>query len=62
MKDNLVKIHPERITQKDKELINDLDNKGIEFHVSKNNFTKIELRNKICISVFCYENKLTYRI
>ena len=24
-------------------MINDLDNKGIEFHVSKNNFTKIEL-------------------
>ena len=55
---NLVKIHPERIAQKDKEKINDLDYKGIEFPVSKKDFSKIEVNNKICISVFCYENKL----
>ena len=30
---NLVKIHPERITQNDKEMIYDLDYKGIEFPV-----------------------------
>ena len=45
---NLVKIHPERITQKDKEMINDPDYKGIE---SKKDFSKIEVKNKICISV-----------
>ena len=59
---NLVKIHPERIRQKDKEIINDLDYEGIEFPVSKKDFSKIEVENKISISVFCYENKLTYSI
>ena len=32
---NLVKIHPERITQKDKEFLNDLNYNGIEFSVSE---------------------------
>ena len=57
-----MKIHPERIRQKDKEIINDLDYGGIEFPVSKKDFSKIEVENKISISVFCYENKLTYSI
>ena len=52
----------ERITQKDKEMINDLDYKGIEFTISKKDFHKIEVKNEIYISVFCYENKLTYPI
>ena len=30
---NLIKIHPERIKQKDKRLANDLDYDGIEFPV-----------------------------
>ena len=59
---NQVKIHPERITQKDKEMINDPDYKGIEFPVSKKDFSKIEVKTKICISAFWYENKLTYPI
>ena len=45
---NPLKIHPERITQKDKELVNDLDYDGTEFPVSKGNFSKIEMKNKIC--------------
>ena len=43
-------------------MINNLDYKGVEFSVSKKNFFKIEVKNKICISVFCYENKLTYPV
>ena len=30
--------------------------------MSKNDFSKIEMKNKICINVFCYENKLTFPI
>ena len=37
----MVKIHPERITQKDKQMINDLDYEGIDFPVSKKKFSKI---------------------
>ena len=57
-----MKIHPEIITQKDKELVNDLDYKGIKFLVSEEEFDKIEMKNNICINVFCYENKLTFPI
>ena len=28
----------------------------------KKDFNKIEVKNKICINVFCYENKLTYPV
>ena len=58
---NCIKVHPERITQKDKKFINDLDYDGIEFPVQEENFSKIEVKNNICI-VFCYENKLTFPI
>ena len=30
--------------------------------LSKRDFNKIEVKNKICINVFCYENKLTYPV
>ena len=49
---NTVKVHPERTSQKDKEVINDPDYKGIEFPVSKKDSSKIEVKNKICISIF----------
>ena len=35
---------------------------GIDFPLSKKDFSKIEKKNKICINVFCYENKLTYPV
>ena len=57
-----MKIHPERITQKDKELANGLDYDEIEFPVRKEDFSKIETKNNICINVFCYENKLAFPI
>ena len=59
---NPVKIYPERITQKDKELVNDLNYEGIEFPVSEKIFDKIVTKNNICINVFGYENKLTLPI
>ena len=57
-----VRIHPERITQNDKKLVNDLNYDGIEFTVLKNDFSKIEKKNNLCINVYCYENKLTFPI
>ena len=59
---NPLKEHPERITNADKNMINDLDYKGIEFPVSKKDFNKIEVEYNICISVFCYENNLVYPV
>ena len=38
---NALKIHPERITKQDKELINTLDYERIELPVSKKDFNKI---------------------
>ena len=49
---NPVKINPERITQTDKELANNLDYDGTEFPVDKENFTRIETKNNICINSF----------
>ena len=30
--------------------------------MSKNSFSKTEMKTRICINVFCYENKLTYPV
>ena len=59
---NPVKMHPERITQRDKKFFNDLNYDGIEFPVSERNSSKIETKNNICINVFCCENKLIFPI
>ena len=56
------KIHPERITQKDKELVNDLNYNEIKFPVNKEDFSKTEMKNNSCINVFCYENRLSFSI
>ena len=50
---NLVQIHPQGMRQKDKQMINDLDYKGIEFPVSKKNFSNIEEETKF-VSVFFF--------
>ena len=47
---------------KTKEFVNDLDYSEIKFHVSKEGFSKIEMKNNIFINVFCYENKLIFPI
>ena len=59
---NPVKVHPERITQKDKKLVENLDYDGIEVPVREKDFSKIETKNNICINVFCYENGLIFQI
>ena len=59
---NPLKIHPERIKNADKNIVNDLDSEGIEFPVSKKDFKKIEQKKNIRIDVFCYENGLTYPV
>ena len=59
---NPLKLHPERITKVDKNMVNDLDYEGIKFPVSKKDYCKIEKKNNICINVFCYENDLTYPV
>ena len=59
---NLVKINPERITQNEKNLANDVDYDGVGFLVREKDFSKIETKNNICINVFCYKNKLVFPI
>ena len=49
---NLLKMHPERITKEDKNMINDRDYKGIKFPVSKKDYYKIERQNNISIKYF----------
>ena len=49
---NTAKMHPERITQKEKELVNDLDYDRVGFRVREKDFSKIETKNSICINVF----------
>ena len=39
---NAPKIHPERITKADKDMVSDLDYKGINFTVSKKDYYRIE--------------------
>ena len=39
---NFVKMHPGRITKRDRNMINDLDYKGIRFPVSEKDYCKIE--------------------
>ena len=56
------KNNPERITQKDKEFVNNFDYSKIEFPVSKEDFIKLETKNNISINVLYYENKLKFPI
>ena len=57
---NLIEKHPERINKKDKRLPNNLNYEGIEFHISRKDYCKVERQNNISISVFCYDNKIIY--
>ena len=54
--------NPEEITEEDKEFISNLDYDGIEFPVQEKDFSKIEVKNNICINVFGYENGLVFPI
>ena len=59
---NTLKTKRKRITKTDRKMVNDLNQEGIEFLVSKKDYAKIEQKNNICINVFCYENDLTYSL
>ena len=59
---NLIDKNPQRITKEDKELVNKLNYEGINFPVSKKDYCKVEMLNKTCINVFCYENKMVYPV
>ena len=54
--------NPEEITQEHKEFISDIDYDGIEFPMQEKDFSKIEVKNNICINVFGYENELVFPI
>ena len=55
-----MKIHPERIAQNVKMLVNDLNYDGVGFPAREKCFGKNETKHNICINVYCYENKLTF--
>ena len=59
---NPSKEHPERIKKTDKKIAEKLDYDGIEFPVQEKDFSKIEVKNNICINVFGYENELVFPI
>ena len=54
--------NPEEITKEDKEFISNLHYNGIEFPVQEKDFSKIEVKNNICINVFGYEDELVFPI
>ena len=54
---NPSKEHPGKINEIDKKIAKKLDYDGIEFPVQEKDFSKIEIKNNICINVFGYENK-----
>ena len=58
---NPAKIHLERITREDKELVNYLNFDRAEFPVREKDFSKIETKNSINVNVFCNENKLVFQ-
>ena len=43
-------------------MVSDLDYEVIGFSVSKKDYKRLQKKNSICIHVFCYENKLVYRV
>ena len=43
-------------------MVSKLNYEEINFPVSKKDYCKIEVQNKICINVFCYENKVVYPV
>ena len=58
----LIDKNSQRIKKEDKEIVSKLDYEGINFPVSKKDYCRIEMQNKICINLFCYDNKLTYPV
>ena len=59
---NPSKQHPERILKVDKKIAKTLDYDQTEFPVQEKDFSKIEMKNNICINVFGYEKELVFPI
>ena len=59
---NLVKGNRHRIAKEDRKLVSKLDYEGVNCRASKKNYCKVEIKNNICINVFCYENKLIFPV
>ena len=59
---NLVKTHPEKITKRDKNMVDGLDYEETKFPVSDQYYCRTERQNNICVNLFCYENGLTYPV
>ena len=55
---DLIDKSPQRITKEGKEFVDKLNYEGINFPVSKKDYDKIEIQNRICTNRFCYENKI----
>ena len=51
-----------RITKKDKKISERLNYDRIKFPISKKDYFKISVKNKININVFSYEDKIIYPI
>lgn len=51
---------PQRITKVDETITNNLAYKNIKFPLSQNDYSKIEKKNNISISLFSYEDDLVY--
>ena len=59
---NFTDKNPQRIAKKDREFVNELNYEAIDFPVSKKDYSKIELQNKIGYNVFCYEKTVVYPV
>ena len=59
---NLNCVKPHRIKKKDREVAKELNYSGADFPVSKKDYNKISVLNKININVFWYENKVVYPV
>ena len=59
---NFTDKNSQRIKKKDREFVNELNYEGIDFPISKKDYSKVELQNKIDINVFCYKNKVVYPV
>ena len=51
-----------RITKKDNEIAESLNYSGVEFPVSKKDYGRISVMNKININVVCSESKIVYPV
>ena len=59
---NPVKIHPERITQEDKELVNKLDNDGIEFPVREKILARLKRKRTFALMCFVMKTNWFFKI